>query len=82
MVAGFEFPRRKAIENTHQAPRKIVGVPVHVAIYYKQDGERIPNPGIIVMGKIDFGAETLDVPGSIKAKIDLIEWSVASRAGE
>ena len=44
-----------------------------VAIYYKQDGDKIPNPGTIVLGKIDSGVETLNVPGSLKVKIELIE---------
>lgn len=44
-----------------------------VAIYYKQDGAAIPNPGIIVIGKIDSGVETLNVPGSVKVKIELME---------
>jgi hypothetical protein len=30
-----------------------------VAIYYKQDGEAIPKPGIIVIGKIDSDVEIL-----------------------
>jgi len=44
-----------------------------VAIYYRQDGERIPNPGIIVIGKIDSGVEALNVAGSVKVAIELIE---------
>ena len=31
-----------------------------VAIYYRQDNEKIPPPGIIVIGKIDSGVEVLD----------------------
>src|SRR5436309_1732152 len=34
-----------------------------VAVYYRQDGEKIPEPGIIVIGMIDSGVEALDVPG-------------------
>jgi hypothetical protein len=44
-----------------------------VAIYYRQDGERIPNPGIIVIGKIDSGVEALNVAGSVKVTIELIK---------
>jgi len=44
-----------------------------VAIYYRQDGERIPNPGIIVIGKIDSGVESLNVAGSVKVTIELIK---------
>jgi hypothetical protein len=42
-----------------------------VAIYYRQDGESIPPPGIIPIGKIDAGAEAFDVPGSVKVTIEL-----------
>ena len=44
-----------------------------VAIYYRQDGERIPAPGIIVIGKIDSGVESLNVSGSVKVTIELIK---------
>ena len=33
-----------------------------VAIYYRNDGEKIPNPGIILIGKLDSGVAALDVP--------------------
>jgi hypothetical protein len=42
-----------------------------VAIYYRQDSEPIPLPGIIPIGKIDAGAEVFDVPGSVKVTIEL-----------
>jgi hypothetical protein len=41
-----------------------------VAIYYRQDGEKIPEPGIIMIGKIDAGAEALNVPGSVKVTVE------------
>jgi hypothetical protein len=41
-----------------------------VAISYRHDGQSIPAPGIIVIGKIDSGVEALNVPGSVKATID------------
>ena len=44
-----------------------------VAIFYRHDGQSIPAPGIIVMGKIDSGAEALDVPGSVQATIEPIQ---------
>ena len=40
-----------------------------IAIFYRQDGERIPVPGIIVIGKIDSGVESLNVAGSVKVTI-------------
>ena len=33
-----------------------------VAIFYRQDGERIPDPGLIVLGKIKAGVEALNAP--------------------
>ena len=44
-----------------------------VAMFYRQDGQSIPSPGIIVMGKIDSGVEALNVPGSVKVTIELME---------
>lgn len=43
-----------------------------VAMFYRHDGLSIPSPGIIVIGKIDSGVEALNVPGSIKVMIELI----------
>ena len=42
-----------------------------VAIYYRQDGESIPSPGIIPIGRIDAGIEAFNVPGSVKVTIEL-----------
>jgi hypothetical protein len=44
-----------------------------VAIFNRHDGQRIPNPGIIVMGKLDSGAEALDVPGSVRLRFQRLE---------
>src|SRR5438876_9267464 len=44
-----------------------------VAMFYRQDGQSIPSPGIIVMGKIDSGLEVLSVPGSVKVLIERAE---------
>ena len=41
-----------------------------VAIFYRHDGQRIPNPGIILMGKLDSGAEALDAPGSVRVRFE------------
>ncbi len=43
-----------------------------VAIYYRHDGQAIPDPGIIVLGKIDAGIEALNVPGSVELTIELV----------
>jgi hypothetical protein len=45
----------------------------HVAIFYRHDGQSIPAPGIIVMGKMESGVEALAVPGSVKVTIDLVK---------
>src|SRR5258707_15369577 len=42
-----------------------------VAIYYQHDGEKIPEPGIIVIGKLDSGVDAFNVPGSVEVKIEL-----------
>ena len=43
-----------------------------VAIYYRHDGQEIPDPGIIVIGKVDSGVDALNVPGSVKVTIELV----------
>jgi hypothetical protein len=43
-----------------------------VAIFYRHDGENIPDPGIIVIGKIGSGVKALDVPGSVRVTVELI----------
>ena len=44
-----------------------------VAIYYHHDGEQIPDPGIIVIGKIDSGVAPLNVRGSVKVTMELMQ---------
>lgn len=44
-----------------------------VAIYYRHNGEEIPDPGIIVIGKIDAGVEAFNVPGSVEVTIELVQ---------
>jgi hypothetical protein len=41
-----------------------------VAIYYRNDREQIPDPGIILIGKIDSGIEAFNVAGSVKVTIE------------
>ena len=43
-----------------------------IAIFYRNDGAKIPNPGIIVIGKSDSGVDAFNVPGSVKVKIELM----------
>jgi len=41
-----------------------------VAIFYRNDGEKIPNPGVIIIGTMDSGVEAFNVPGSMEVKIE------------
>lgn len=41
-----------------------------VAIFYHHDGQNIPDPGVIVIGKIDSGVEALNVSGPVKVTIE------------
>src|SRR5918994_3395179 len=45
----------------------------HVAIYYRNDGQSIPSPGIIVLARIEAGAGALDVPGDVKVTIEAVK---------
>ena len=47
-----------------------------VAIFYRQDGERIPDPGLIVLGKVTAGIEALNVRGPMEATIELAQATV------
>jgi hypothetical protein len=42
----------------------------NLAIYYKDFGY---SNGLIILGKIDSGPEAFDVPGSVKATIELVK---------
>jgi hypothetical protein len=46
-----------------------------VAVFYRHDGQSIPSPGIIVIGKIESGVEALDVAGSVDVTIELADES-------
>ena len=41
-----------------------------IAFFYRQDGERIPEPGLIILGKIRTGAEILATRGALTATIE------------
>jgi hypothetical protein len=41
------------------------------AVYYRQDGESIPSPGVIPIAKMDAGTDAFNVPGSVKVTIEL-----------
>ena len=40
------------------------------AIFYRHDGEPIPDPGLIVIGRIKAGVEAFAVPGAIRATLE------------
>jgi hypothetical protein len=44
-----------------------------MAVFYRHDGQEIPDPGIIVIGKIDSGVEGFNVAGSLKVTVELIK---------
>ena len=44
-----------------------------LAVYYRQDDQTIPSPGIIPVAKIDAGIEAFQVPGSVKVTIERAE---------
>jgi hypothetical protein len=42
-------------------------------IFYRHDGLTIPSPGIVLLGKLDSGAEVFDVPGAVGVTVELIK---------
>ncbi len=42
-----------------------------IAVFYRHDGQTIPAPGLIIIGKVESGVETLNVPGSLEVTIEL-----------
>jgi hypothetical protein len=42
-----------------------------IAVYYRQDGETIPPPGLVPIGKFDGSVETFNVPGKVHIHIEL-----------
>ena len=44
-----------------------------LAIFYRHDGQKIPKPGLILIGKIDSGTDALNVPGSVKVMVELVQ---------
>jgi 4-carboxymuconolactone decarboxylase len=41
-----------------------------VAIFYRNDRQTIPDPGIILIGQLDSGVEALNVDGTVQVKIE------------
>jgi len=44
-----------------------------VAIFYRHDGRQIPDPGIVMIGKVDSGVSALDGAGSTNVTIALMK---------
>jgi hypothetical protein len=42
-------------------------------IFYRHDGLTIPSPGIVLLGKLDAGAEVFDLPGSVNVTVELVK---------
>jgi hypothetical protein len=42
-----------------------------IAVFYRHDGQTIPAPGLIIIGEVESGVETLNVPGSLEVTIEL-----------
>ena len=57
-------------KNTYEVGDIAYWSPDHqFAVYYHQDGESIPSPGVISIAKIDAGVEAFNVPGSVKVTV-------------
>jgi hypothetical protein len=57
-------------KNTYEVGEIAYWSPDHqFAVYYHQDGESIPSPGVIPIAKIDAGAEAFNVTESVKVTI-------------
>mgnify|MGYP003365075138 CR=1 FL=1 len=41
-----------------------------LAIFYRRNGEPIPSPGVIVLGRVDGPVSALDVPGALSVVIE------------
>jgi hypothetical protein len=57
-------------KNTYEVGDIAYWSPDHqLAVYYRQDGESIPSPGIIPIARIGVGTEAFNVQGSVKVTI-------------
>jgi hypothetical protein len=72
LICRVRFPEEGKRTLTYEVGHVVYWSPgPDVAICYRNDGEKIPNPGIIVIGKIDSGVAALDIAGSVKVTIEL-----------
>jgi hypothetical protein len=42
-------------------------------IFYRHDGLTIPSPGIVLLGRVNSGAEIFDIPGPVEVTVELID---------
>ncbi len=42
-------------------------------IFYRHDGLTIPSPGIVLLGRVNSGAEIFDVPGPVEVTVERIK---------
>ena len=67
-----QLSEKGPIENRYEIGDIAYWSPGHqVAVYYHQDRESIPSPGIILIAQIDAGAEAFNVPGSVKVTMEI-----------
>jgi hypothetical protein len=41
-----------------------------VAVYYRRGGSAIPDPGIVLLARLDSGARAFNVPGTVRVKFE------------
>jgi hypothetical protein len=46
-----------------------------LAIFYRNDGQNTPDPGIIVIGKLDSGVEVFNVPNTVEVALESVTES-------
>jgi len=44
-----------------------------VAVFYRHDGQTVPNPGLIILGEIEAGVEALNVPGQVTVTFEAVQ---------
>ncbi len=71
------IPKPLSIEGTFQSSYETGDIGywspgTDIAIYYQNDHEKIPNPGIILIARLDKNVSALDVRGTVKVRIEAI----------
>jgi hypothetical protein len=50
-----------------------------IAVFYRHDGESIPDPGVIVIGKVNSGIEAFGLRGAATVRFELSDHDASSR---